>query len=66
PVVISFAMSIDKAQGQSLKVVGLHLKSPCFFHYQLYVGCSRVGNGKNLHILAPNGKTKNIVYPNAL
>ena len=47
-IYLSFAMSINKAQGQSLKVVGLNLQSPCFSHGQLYVGCSRVGNGKNL------------------
>ncbi|CAM1312468.1 Uncharacterised protein r2_g2286 [Pycnogonum litorale] len=30
PVRVSFAMSINKAQGQSLKVTGLHLLQPCF------------------------------------
>lgn len=66
PVRLSFSMSINKAQGQSLKVVGLDLQKPCFSHGQLYVGCSRVGNSENLHILAPNGRTLNIVYPEAL
>ena len=59
-------MRIKKAQGQSLKIVGLNLQSPCFSHGQLYLGCSRVGNGKNLFILAPRGKTFNIVSPEAL
>ncbi|CAM1327328.1 Uncharacterised protein r2_g3635 [Pycnogonum litorale] len=66
PVRVSFAMSINKAQGQSLKVTGLHLLQPCFSHGQLYVGCSRVGNGNDLFILTPNGKTKNVVYSAAL
>ena len=66
PVRLSFAMSINKAQGQSLKVAGLQLESPCFSHGQLYVGCSRVGSAKNLYILAPGGRTKNVVYRNAL
>ncbi|GBO37537.1 ATP-dependent DNA helicase PIF1, partial [Araneus ventricosus] len=66
PVRLSFAMSINKAQGQSLKVVGLDLLKPCFSHGQLYVGCSRVGNVDNLYILAPDGRTTNIVYPEAL
>ena len=35
PVCLSFAMSINKAQGQSLKVVGLNLQSPCFSHGRL-------------------------------
>ncbi|XP_022240639.1 uncharacterized protein LOC111085601 [Limulus polyphemus] len=30
PVTICFAMSTNKEQGQSLKVVGLFLKQPCF------------------------------------
>ncbi|XP_029652563.1 uncharacterized protein LOC115225756 [Octopus sinensis] len=66
PVRVGFAMSINKSQGQPLKIVGLHLMQQCFSHGQLYVGCSRVGNGNNLFILTPNGKTKNIVYPAAL
>uniref|UniRef100_A0A0L8H069 ATP-dependent DNA helicase n=1 Tax=Octopus bimaculoides TaxID=37653 RepID=A0A0L8H069_OCTBM len=67
PVKLSFAMSINKAQGQSLKVVGLNLLQPCFLHGQLYVGCSRVGDEKNLYILGDkHGKTENIVYKEAL
>ncbi|GBL79097.1 hypothetical protein AVEN_92353-1 [Araneus ventricosus] len=63
---LSFAMSTNKAQGQSLKIVGLDLLRPCFSHGELYVGCSRVGNADNLYILVPNGRTKNIVYPETL
>ncbi|EPB68564.1 hypothetical protein ANCCEY_12347 [Ancylostoma ceylanicum] len=66
PVRLAFAMTINKAQGQSLKVAGINLQNPCFSHGQLYVACSRVGTPKNLYIYAPNGKTKNVVYPNAL
>jgi ATP-dependent DNA helicase PIF1 len=66
PVRIAFAMTINKAQGQSLKVAGIHLESPCFSHGQLYVACSRVGNPHNLYIHCKDGKTKNIVYEQAL
>ena len=66
PLKLCFAMSINKAQGQSLKVTGLHLDSPCFSHGQLYVGCSRVGSSRGLFVLAPNGKTVNVVYPQVL
>ncbi|KAL8624599.1 hypothetical protein ACOMHN_045134 [Nucella lapillus] len=66
PLKPCFAMSINKSQGQSLKVVGVNLKQPCFSHGQLYVACSRVGSSQNLHIYAPEGRTKNIVYKNAL
>jgi hypothetical protein len=66
PVRLAFAMSINKAQGQSLAVAGINLESSCFSHGQLYVACSRVGSGKNLFIFAPEGKTRNIVYQKAL
>ena len=66
PVRLAFAMSINKAQGQSLKVAGINLESPCFSHGQLYMACSRVGNPHHLYIHAPDGKTKNIVYKKAL
>jgi len=65
PVRLCLAMSINKAQGQSMKVAGLDLSTPCFSHGQLYVGCSRVGSSKALYILAPEGKTVNVVYPGA-
>ena len=66
PIRPCFAMSINKSQGQTLKVAGLHLEEPCFSHGQLYVACSRVGSKNNLFIRAPNHKTKNVVYPRAL
>ncbi|GBM00071.1 hypothetical protein AVEN_214136-1 [Araneus ventricosus] len=66
PVRLSFTMSINKAQGHSLKIVRLDLLKPCFSHCQLYGGCSRVGKADNLYILAPNGRTADIVYPEAL
>ena len=59
-------MTINKSQGQALKVVGLDLEEPCFSHGQLYVEISRVGNEKNLLILAENGRTRNIVYQEVL
>ncbi|GBL99258.1 hypothetical protein AVEN_177300-1 [Araneus ventricosus] len=62
---LSFAMNINKAQEQSLKDGGLDLHKPRFSHVQLYVGCSRVGKADNLYILAPNGRTTNIFYPEA-
>jgi ATP-dependent DNA helicase PIF1 len=66
PVRLAFAMTITKAQGQSLQVCGLHLENPCFSHGLLYVACSRVGKPSHLFVYAPGGKTKTIVYPKAL
>lgn len=37
PVVSAFAMTINKAQGQTVQNLGLYLPSPCFSYGQLYV-----------------------------
>jgi len=66
PVRLAFVTSINKAQKQSLKIAGIHMQNPRFLHGQLYVACSRVGHPTNLYILAPGGKTRNMVYPAAL
>jgi hypothetical protein len=66
PVRIAFAMTINKAQGQSLTVAGINLENPCFSHGQLYVACSRVGNPNNLYIYCNDRQTQNIVYEKAL
>lgn len=66
PIRLAFAMTINKAQGQSMQVCGVDLETPCFSHGQLYVACSRVGNPSNLFVLAKDGQTKNIVHELAL
>jgi ATP-dependent exoDNAse (exonuclease V) alpha subunit len=68
PVRLCFAMTINKAEGQSLKFVGIHLLSPIFCHGQLYVALSRATSSKNVHILLPpnSTKTSNVVYPEVL
>ena len=69
PVRLAFAMSINKSQGQTLKVVGLQLEKPCFSHGQLYVGCSRVSSSDNLFVCTGHGtdlRTENVVYKEAL
>ena len=50
PVKPGFAMTINKSQGQTLKIVGLWLRSVPFTHGQLYVAVSRVGNPKTLKL----------------
>lgn len=62
PVRLSFAMSINKAQGQTLQVCGVNLEEPCFSHGQLYVAWSRVGAPRNLFIYTPHNTTKNVVH----
>jgi ATP-dependent DNA helicase PIF1 len=50
PVVLAFAMTINKSQGQSFKNVGLYLETPVFSHGQLYVGLSRATSKAGLKI----------------
>jgi len=68
PVRLCFAMTINKAQGQSLKYVGIHLLSPVFCHGQLYVALSRATCSSNIKILLPGSDTKtmNVVYQEVL
>lgn len=67
PVRLAFAITINKAQGQSLNVCGLNLETPCFSHGQLYVACTRVKSPENLYIFTGNQNfTKNIVYTDVL
>ncbi|KAF1858739.1 hypothetical protein Lal_00044772 [Lupinus albus] len=51
PIIVSYAMTIDKSQGQSLENVGLYILRPVFSHEQLYVVISRVQSKKGLKIL---------------
>ena len=66
PIRLAFAITINQAQGQSLELWGLYLRTDCFSHGQLYVACSRVGNPDDLFIYTETGTTKNIVYPQVL
>ncbi|XP_037932421.1 ATP-dependent DNA helicase pif1-like [Teleopsis dalmanni] len=50
PPKLSFAMTINKSQCQTLKVCGLNLENTCFSHGQLYVACSRIGKPSDLYM----------------
>ncbi|TVU14783.1 hypothetical protein EJB05_38276, partial [Eragrostis curvula] len=71
---LSFAMTINKAQGQTIPIVGVFLPESVFSHGQLYVALSRGVSRDTTWVLAkpnklldPTGKsTKNIVYRDVL
>ncbi|KAF8870490.1 hypothetical protein BD779DRAFT_536572 [Infundibulicybe gibba] len=68
PVRLAFALTINKAQGQSVKYVGIDLRVPVFAHGQLYVALSRATTRRNIRVLLSseaslNTNTKNVVYP---
>ena len=67
PVRLAFAMTINKAQGQSVRHVGLDLRDPVFAHGQLYVALSRATSCKRIKILLSSTSSEcrvhNVVYP---
>ena len=66
PVRLAFVMTINKAQGQSVRIVGLDLHTPVFSHGQLYVALSRCTSRDRIKVLMEGTKTANIVYPEVL
>ena len=67
PIRPSYAMTINKAQGQTLNKVALFLDNHVFSHGQLYVAMTRVTSSNNLKIFTHrdqqgNFVTKNIVF----
>ena len=65
PVVPAFAMTVHKAQGQTLRNrVGVYLVNPPFAHGSLYVAASRVTEPNNFKFFTPGGSkyTNNVVH----
>ncbi|KAG5565565.1 hypothetical protein RHGRI_001468 [Rhododendron griersonianum] len=70
PVRLCFAMTINKAQGQTLDIVGVNLQEPVFSHGQLYVALSRATAASKIKVILgafcdgnkTATSTKNIVY----
>lgn len=65
PVILAFAQTINKSQGQSYNSVGLFLKKPLFSHGQLYVALSRCRDPCKLFIenkLNSTNYIKNVVW----
>lgn len=66
PVVLAFAMTINKAQGQSFDTVGVDLRNPSFTHGQLYVALSRARSASTIKCILDHGNTNrgttNVVF----
>jgi len=74
PVRLSFAITINKSQGQTFPNVGIYLPRHVFSHGQLYVALSRGVSQNSTKVLIKEGKiegedgdfTKNIVFKDIL
>jgi hypothetical protein len=78
PLRPAFAMTINKAQGQTLQTIGVYLPKPVFCHGQLYVAFSRCGSQRGIQVLVRGGSratlngaptgiyTNNVVYREVL
>nr|XP_027126011.1 uncharacterized protein LOC113742372 [Coffea arabica] len=74
PIRLCFAMTINKAQGQTLDYVGIYLKEPVFSHGQLYVALSRARTASQVKVLIKppffdkprTDQAKNIVFREVL
>jgi PIF1-like helicase/Helicase len=69
PVQLAFAMTINKAQGQTVSHVGVDLRKPVFSHGQLYVALSRATSMQHIHVLlgeSSSTTTANVVFPEIL
>ncbi|KAM0012161.1 putative DNA helicase [Helianthus debilis subsp. tardiflorus] len=74
PIRLSFSMTINKAQGQTIPYVGVYLPDSVFSHGQLYVALSRGVSRENTKVLVHPAKdfrqdgvyTSNVVYQEVL
>ncbi|XP_073139039.1 uncharacterized protein [Henckelia pumila] len=74
PLRLSFALTINKSQGQTIPNVGIFLRNHVFSHGQLYVALSRGVSQQCTKILVKDGNlqshngvyTRNVVYKDVL
>ena len=66
PIRLAYAMTINKAQGQTFDQIGIYLPQPVFSHGQLYVAFSRVRSFSDVTVhISPTtyqGHMKRITY----
>ena len=60
PIRLSFAMTVNKAQGQTIPNVGVYLPELVFSYGQLYVELSRATSRSNIRILVVPATEKDV------
>lgn len=60
PIKLAFAMTINKAQGQTFDKIAIDLKKDVFNHGQLYVALSRVRSCNSLKMYTGDSNKKSI------
>ncbi|KAL9242236.1 hypothetical protein vseg_016256 [Gypsophila vaccaria] len=58
PLKLSFAMTINKSQGQTLERVAIYLRQPCFSPGHLYVALSRARQASKVSVVTANTEGK--------
>jgi hypothetical protein len=72
PIRLAYTITINKAQGQTFKTIGIYLPKPVFSHGQLYVALSRTKSFNSITVqIDPSNRqgqshTQNIVYKEIL
>jgi ATP-dependent DNA helicase PIF1 len=51
PLILAYAVTVHKAQGQTLSTVGLYITTAIFTHGQLYTALSRTRGWSNIVVL---------------
>lgn len=60
PLQLTFGMTINKSQGQTLSRIGVLLLSPIFSHGQLYVTLSRASLQETIEVVVQDNDAKNL------
>ena len=70
PICLTFVMTINKSQGQSIINVNIDLCSPVFSHGQLYVALSRCTAADRIKVISPQDSdtthTSNVIFTEVL
>ena len=59
PLILAFAITINKAQGKTLEKAAVYLPTDVFDHGQLYVALSRPTSPGGLKVFTQNGSINN-------